>query len=477
MKFIRNLSIRNKLLLVSLIPLAALLYFLTTDVIDKITKERNIQRVHKDVLEIEKVSDVIHNLMTERGFSIAYVGSGGQNEKSEMLLQRTETDKSIAAYKQLLFEQKKNSEIPALAVLPDVRNSINQLTISVDTLARRYAIMNVLLLDNANITYRNVSDPEIRNLIESHLFLVNAKGYLGQLRMHLHLSLINKELKLKDYAEFGRLRGKFENNIDRYYKNAGPTQLASLNTLLATPAVALTKKLIDSVFKNPEVAATLPVDTWRLNVSEYLSGLKKQELLSTFEIRQLVDEKQTAISRALTFAIVIVVVVVALILVLLYFVIRSIVDPLRAMQTAADRIILGETDLTVPVASKDEIGELAASFNKLIQVSREYTIIADTIAGGDYTPEVTIRSEADLLSKALTNMKHNLLKLSEENAVRTWMLMGASELNDILRGEKTIQDLGQQIISMLTPYLKAQVGAIYLAENNDLELVSSYAFS
>ncbi len=71
MKFIRNLSIRNKLLLVSLIPLAALLYFLTTDVIDKITKEQNIQRVHKDVLEIEKVSDVVHCLMEERGHSIS----------------------------------------------------------------------------------------------------------------------------------------------------------------------------------------------------------------------------------------------------------------------------------------------------------------------------------------------------------------------------------------------------------------------
>ncbi|MCS3799337.1 response regulator [Niastella sp. OAS944] len=477
MKFIRNLSIRNKLLLVSLIPLAALLYFLATDVVDKITKERNIQRVHKDVLEIEKVSDVIHNLMAERGYSIAYVGSGGQSEKSEMLVQRAETDKSIAAFKQLLIEQKKNSEIPPLAVLPDVRSGINQLTISVDTLARRYAIMNVLLLDDANITYRSVRDPEIRNLIESHLFLVNAKGYLGQLRMHLHLALLNKELKQREYAEFARLRGKFENNIDRYYKNTGPSQLASFNALLATPAVALTKKLIDSVFKNPDVATYLPIDTWRLNVTEYLNGLKKQESQSIFEIRQLVEEKQAAIARALTVSIVIVVVVVALILVLLYFVIRAIVDPIRAMQKAADRIALGETDLNVLVASKDEIGQLAASFNKLIAASREYTLVADTISGGDYTSDVTIRSEADLLGKSLANMKHNLRKLSEENATRTWMLMGASELNDILRGEKTIQDLGQQIIGMLTPYLKAQVGAIYLAENNNLELVSSYAFS
>lgn len=477
MKFIRNLSIRNKLLLVSLIPLAALLYFLGTDVIDKISKEKNILRVHKDVLEIEKVSDVIHDLLMERGYSIAYVSSLGKDDKSEMLVQRMETDKSISAFKQLLVEQKKNKEIPALAVLPDVRDGINQLTISVDTLARRYALMNIYLLDDANITYRNVRDPEIRNLIETHLYLLTAKGYLGQLRMLLHIALINKEFRASEYAEFARLRGKWENNIDRFYKNSSPSQLAAFNTLLTTPAIQLTKKLIDSVFKNPEVATILPIDTWRLNVTDYLSGLKKLESQSIFEIRQLVEEKQAAISRALFLSILIVVVVVVVILVLLILVIRSIVDPLRTMQKAAERITMGETDLSIPIDSKDEIGELATSFNKLILASREYTLVADTIAGGDYTSDVTIRSEADLLGKALTNMKHNLFKLSDENAVRTWMLIGASELNDVLRGEKSIQELGQQVISILTPYLKAQVGAIYLAENNHLELISSYAFS
>ncbi len=56
-------------------------------------------------------------------------------------------------------------------MLPDIRNGVNLLTINVDTMARKYAIMSILLLDDANITYRNVRDPEIRNLIETHLYL------------------------------------------------------------------------------------------------------------------------------------------------------------------------------------------------------------------------------------------------------------------------------------------------------------------
>ncbi len=78
-------------------------------------------------------------------------------------------------------------------------------------------------------------------------------------------------------------------------KTRPSTQLAAFNMVLNNPAVALTKKLIDSVFKDPETATMLPVDTWRMNVTEYLSGLKKLEAQSIFEIRQLVQEKQEAV--------------------------------------------------------------------------------------------------------------------------------------------------------------------------------------
>ncbi|HEX6428430.1 MAG TPA: response regulator [Niastella sp.] len=477
MKFIRNLSIRNKLLLVALIPLAALLYFLSADLMDKVSRQQNIRRVYNDVLEIEKMSDVIHNLLEERGYSISYVGSSGKDEKGELLVQRQETDKAISAFKQLLLAQEKYKELSSLAGLPAIRNSVNQLTVDVDTMARSYALISILLIDDANITYRSVQDPEIRNLMETHLYLLNAKGYLGQLRMHLHLALIDKGFHKGEFAEFARLKGKFDNHIDRYYKNADPTQLAALNVLLNNPAVALTKRLIDSVLKDPKVVDSMSIDTWRMNVTSYLDGLKELEDQSTLETRTQAEEKMAAISRTLISSVIIVVVVILLISLLLYLVIRSIVDSLQVIKNAADRITKGETELTVRINSKDEIGDLATSFNKVIAVSKEYTQIAHTIGKGDYSPIITIRSDADLLGRSLETMRNNLQQLSVENEKRTWLLTGAGELNDILRGEKDVQDLARQVINLLTSYLKAQVGVFYVAENNHLQLVGSYAFN
>ncbi|OQP58226.1 hypothetical protein A3860_07835 [Niastella vici] len=477
MKFIQNLSIRNKLLLVSLIPLAALLYFLAIDVMDKIDKQQNIRRVHNYVMEIEKIGDIIYSLQEERSHSISYVSSGGRDEKFDMLNQRMQTDKAIALFGQLLKEQKKEKKLSILGNIADIRNAVNQVAIDVDTMAGEYASINTHLLDEVNANYRNAQDPEIRNMSESHFYLLNGIGFLSQLRMRLHIAILHKEFRKNEFAEFASLKGKYELKLDRYYKNASPEQAAAFSLRMKDPAIVMAKALIDTVYHNPAAVATIPVDTWHVNISSFLNGLKEQEDLSTRETRQLAEEKLAAISGSLIRGIVIVTVVIVVILLMLLLIIRSIVSSLSVIRNAADRISRGETDFIVPVASKDEIGNLVASFNQMVLVSKEYAQIAEAIGQGDYSPVIRIRSDADLLSKALENMKQNLQKLSNDNEVRTWMLTGASQLNNILRGEKVVGDLALQIISMLTAYLNAQVGAIYLVENNQLMLSGSYAFS
>jgi CheY-like chemotaxis protein/HAMP domain-containing protein len=477
MNFIQNLSIRNKLLLVSLVPLLALLYFLAFDVYDKITKRNNLRRVHDYVMEIEKIGDIIYSVQEERGYSIGYLSSDGRDEKSEMMNQRLQTDKAVAALTQLLKEQKKDKKLVILNTLGDIRSGVNQFSINVDTMANAYTNINLHLLDEVNANYRNAQDPEIRNQTEAHFYLLNGIGFLAQLRMRMHIAILKKEFQGHEFADFASLKGRYELKLHRYYMNATPEQQAAFTSRMNNPAIVLAKAMIDTVYNNPGQAATIPVNTWRINISTFLNELKGQEDLSTRETRQLAEEKLAFISGALLRGVIIVIAVIVLISLLLLYVIRSIVSSLSVIKTAADRIIMGETDITLPVTSKDEIGMLATSFNRMVEVSREYTIVADTIARGDYSPIITVRSEGDLLSKALKNMKQNLQKLSKENDVRTWMLTGAAELNNILRGDKGVEELAQEVINMLTPYLKAQVGAIYIAENNQLILAGSYAYS
>jgi CheY-like chemotaxis protein/signal transduction histidine kinase len=122
------------------------------------------------------------------------------------------------------------------------------------------------------------------------------------------------------------------------------------------------------------------------------------------------------------------------------------------------------------------MGDLADSFKRMINVTEDYSRFAEQIGQGDYSAVLEMRSEWDVLGKSLNSMKENLQRLSKENEVRTWLLTGNGEINDIVRGEKDVSTLAQEVINRLTTYLKAHIGAIYLMESGKLNLRGTYAF-
>lgn len=69
-------------------------------------------------------------------------------------------------------------------------------------------------------------------------------------------------------------------------------------------------------------------------------------------------------------------------------------------------------------------------------------------------------------------------KAIEDIQKRDWLSTGETGLSDRMRGEQNIANLAHNIIGYLTGYLNAQIGAIYLAdENNILKLMGSYAYT
>jgi len=94
---------------------------------------------------------------------------------------------------------------------------------------------------------------------------------------------------------------------------------------------------------------------------------------------------------------------------------------ISAVGTAAKRIARGEIDQHVEVSSRDELGEMAEDFNAMADYLRSTTEVAQAIASGDLSVEISPRSEDDLLGRALADMTHGLRSLvgSINNATGT----------------------------------------------------------
>ncbi|MHB1837513.1 MAG: methyl-accepting chemotaxis protein [Solirubrobacteraceae bacterium] len=84
---------------------------------------------------------------------------------------------------------------------------------------------------------------------------------------------------------------------------------------------------------------------------------------------------------------------------------------ISAVGLAAKKIAHGEIDQHVEVSSGDELGEMAADFNEMIEYLRTTADLAEAIAGGDLTVDVQPRSERDALGNALADMTGGLRRL------------------------------------------------------------------
>ena len=69
---------------------------------------------------------------------------------------------------------------------------------------------------------------------------------------------------------------------------------------------------------------------------------------------------------------------------------------------------MGDISAEVPVNSTDEIGQMALSFNGMIDNIRSLARSAEAIGKGNYDTPVNVRGPQDVLGIALTRMKENL---------------------------------------------------------------------
>ena len=103
------------------------------------------------------------------------------------------------------------------------------------------------------------------------------------------------------------------------------------------------------------------------------------------------------------------------------FISRSISTPVRALRVAAEKLAVGDVDVVLSdTASRDEIGQLQASFRTLIENVKAQAQTAEAIAMGDVQAQVTLRSDNDVLGKALNRVLTALRGLiAEANMLST----------------------------------------------------------
>jgi methyl-accepting chemotaxis protein len=107
---------------------------------------------------------------------------------------------------------------------------------------------------------------------------------------------------------------------------------------------------------------------------------------------------------------------------------RQIGRPLKKMADIADKLAVGDVDVTIEVESTDEIGSLAVAFRKVIDSIKDQALAARSVSEGDLTTEVRVRSEKDLLGRSLSDLVGKLHQLAETIVTASDQVAGGANM-------------------------------------------------
>ncbi|MCI5223374.1 MAG: response regulator, partial [Candidatus Electrothrix sp. AR4] len=160
------------------------------------------------------------------------------------------------------------------------------------------------------------------------------------------------------------------------------------------------------------------------------------------------------------------------------YVIGGLMRPLFVITRQLQQLSLGKISKEkLFYTGNDEIAQMMEYTDRLVSYMEDLSNQADKISAGNYTESVSILSEQDKLGNAVNNMTLIIRENQEKNERRNWLNHGQGKLDSLLRGEQTVEEMADKIVTFLSTYLQAAIGTFYLIDNDGaFRLHASYAY-
>lgn len=156
---------------------------------------------------------------------------------------------------------------------------------------------------------------------------------------------------------------------------------------------------------------------------------------------------------------------------------RLVLDSLKDTARLATDVSAGDYSTAIePRSAHDELG---ASLKRMTESLKDASRAMEAVAAGDFHAQVKVKGPNDLFAKSLNSMVQKIRETHEQGRTQARQKSLQAELNEIMRGDKTLEELCRNILSFLCICFKAAIGAFYIRADGaeQLRLYSGFALS
>jgi len=164
------------------------------------------------------------------------------------------------------------------------------------------------------------------------------------------------------------------------------------------------------------------------------------------------------------------------------FFIKKLLRPIFEIGQYTRLLQRGEQPATELPVTQNELGVIAQNLNQLTANLRQANDFSLSLAAGKLGDNRYYFSPDDQLGASLTRLHDFMRQLAEQEARRNWAIEGFKHFGNVLRRSNDLRTMSDEVITNLVRYVKANLGALFLLNDDNpsdprLEMVSSYAYN
>jgi diguanylate cyclase (GGDEF)-like protein len=230
----------------------ALTYFATRNLVEKYDERLNARLIYNWTETSLRVNQVIHELQKERGLSSGLISSRGRYFGITLAEQRNTTDKAIADLHTLIDQSSEPAEtlihplsaiMPSLNELPDLRQRIGAMNISLDVAVERYTLLIGSLFEPQILTMSVSQVGWIYRPQMAYIAFLQAKEMAGQERALIAAMLSTNDFSTVRMMAYYRIKAVEATRLEYFIQMADVSVTDQYHALEKMPYVQEAEKI------------------------------------------------------------------------------------------------------------------------------------------------------------------------------------------------------------------------------------------
>ncbi len=382
MKFLKNLPLKIKILLIVILPLAGYLGVSGITLVKDYQQLKSYNAIHDLSILSNHISSLVHELQKERGASAGFLGSKGQKFRNKLSSQRRETDAKRTTLNNYLktYDLKKfnptltdkiNRAMTNLSRLEDERRAISNQQRTTKEAVRYYSKTNASLLDIIGYMTHLPEDAKLAAQIGAYYNFLQSKERAGKERAILSGVFSKGSFTPDTYSLFIQLVTEQNTYLSVFKALATEEEKQFFERTVSGSAVDQVKQMRQIARDvNLDTSKSFGVDpvTWFNTITQKINLLKKVEDYLSTTIQNQAKALASSQKMKITISLSLFAVVTSLCLFLLIFITSLILQGIRQATVVALELAEGEGDLTkrMNLDTKDEIGMLGQAIDRML---------------------------------------------------------------------------------------------------------------